>query len=128
MLRISPAFPLRTLLLLGSVVAAGSFLFSIGQRTIQIYQLQQEEVVLRREVAGLEVRNKQLLEQREGLNNDADIERIAREELNLIKPGETAVVVLPSPEVIARMEQQTAAPQEITGSSSKSWWERLFHR
>ena len=128
MLRISPAFPLRTLLLLGSVVAAGSFLFSIGQRTIQMYQLQHEEAGLRREVAGLEAMNRQLLEQREGLNNDADIEKIAREELNLIKPGETAVVVLPSPEVIARMEQQTAAPQEITGSSSKSWWERLFRR
>ena len=128
MLRISPAFPIRTLLLLGSVVAAGSFVFSVGQRTIQMYQLQREEVGLRREVAVLETRNKQLLEQREGLNNDADIEKIAREELNLIKPGETAVVVLPSQEVIARMEQQTAAPQEITGSSSKSWWERLFHR
>lgn len=128
MLRISPAYPLRTLLLLASIAAVVSFILSIGHRTLQIYQLQQEEVGLRREVAGLEVRNKQLLEQREGLNNDSDIEKIAREELNLIKPGETAVVVLPSQEVIARMEQQTAAPQEITGSSSKSWWERLFHR
>ena len=128
MLRINPAYPLRTFLLLASIAAIVSFILSIGHRTIQIYQLQQEEVVLQREVASLATRNKQLLEQREGLNNDTDIERIAREELNLIKPGETAVVVLPSPEVIARMEQQTAAPYEITGASSKSWWERLFQR
>ena len=128
MLRISLAFPLRTLLLLASIAVVVSFLLSIGNRTIQIYQLQNEEAGLRREVAGLEAKNKQLQMQQEALKNDADIERIAREELNLIKPGETAVVVLPSQEVIARMEQQAAALKETAESPRRSWWERLFQR
>lgn len=128
MVRISPAFPLRTLLLLVSIAVVVSFLLSIGHRTIQIYQLQNEEARLRREVAVLEAKNKQLQVQQEGLKNDADIERIAREELNLIKLGETAVVVLPSQEVIARMAPQAAARQEASASSRKSWWERLFQR
>ena len=128
MLRISLAFPLRTLLLLASIAVVVSFLLPIGNRTIQIYQLQNEEAGLRREVAGLEAKNKQLQMQQEALKNDADIERIAREELNLIKPGETAVVVLPSQEVIARMEQQAAALKETAESPRRSWWERLFQR
>lgn len=128
MVRISPIFPLRTLLLLASIAVVVSFLLAIGHRTIQIYQLQKEGVQLQREVAVLEARNKQLQAQQEGLKNDADIERIAREELNLIKPGETAVVVLPSQEVITRMEQQAAVRQETSASSHKSWWERLFRR
>ena len=127
--RIRPETPFRTLLFLACVTLSVYFVFSIGSRTMQIYQLRQEENRLTDEVKTQQARNQQLAKEREGLQHDADIEKVAREELNLIKPGETAIIVLPSNEVITRLqEEQTQAQSAASAPQPRSFWERLFSR
>lgn len=121
--------PFRTMLVLAIITLTIYFLFAFAQRTAQIYGLQQEETRLTREIKDLHVRNTQLLQDRDGLQRDTDIEKVAREELNLIKPGETAVIVLPSNEVVARLQQeQTAAREQKVSDAPRNFLEKLFSR
>ena len=128
--RFSLSFPTNTVLLMASISLGLYFLVSVTQRTAQVYQLRQEEVRLQREVGSLEARHQQLVEQRDRLQSDPDIEKIAREQLNLIKPGETAVIVLPNKEAItlAQQQQPLAVPQQEAPPFWKSWWAWLITR
>ena len=45
----------------------------------------------------LEAQNRALEERQAELNDDAEIERLAREQYNLVRPGEEAYALLPSP-------------------------------
>ncbi len=129
MSRIRLEVPFRTMLFLAIVTLSIYFVFAFAQRTAQIYGLQQEETRLAREVRDLHARNAQLLQDRDGLQRDTDIEKVAREELNLIKPGETAVIVLPSNEVIARLQQeQAAAHDQAVSDAPRNFLEKLFSR
>ena len=48
-------------------------------------------------LAVLDQQNKDLAAQLQALNTPAEIERLAREQYNLVRPGEEAYSVLPSP-------------------------------
>lgn len=52
---------------------------------------------VRRESEDLDRRNAELEARIEQLSDDSEIERLAREELGLVKPGEEVYVVLPDP-------------------------------
>lgn len=45
----------------------------------------------------LQAENDRLAEQIDALNTDTEIERIAREDFNLVRPGEEAYAILPAP-------------------------------
>lgn len=113
---------------LATITVTGYFLLALAQRTLQIYQLKVEEARLQEEVAGLQQRYEALITERDDLLQDTDIEKIAREELNLIKPGETAVVVIPSQE--ATVKAQSAEAPGLPGQAAKpaSWppWAQLL--
>lgn len=101
--------PGNVVVALATLIVAGYFLLAVGQRILHIYQLKVEETRLVREVADLRTRYHQLVAQRDGLMRDTDIEKVAREELNLIKEGETAVVVIPSQHAIAEAQRSPSA-------------------
>ena len=101
--------PAHVVVALATLMVAGYFLLALVQRTLHIYQLKVEETRLTREVADLRTRYHQLVAQRDGLMRDTDIEKVAREELNLIKEGETAVVVIPSQQAIAEAQRSPTA-------------------
>jgi hypothetical protein len=73
------------------------------------------------QVRTMEAQNQQLLERTEKLQTDAEIERLARRDYNLVRPGEEVYAVVPSPTT-------TTAPTPATapGSSSKSIPERAW--
>ncbi len=60
------------------------------------------------------------------LDSDAAIERIAREQHNLVKPGEQAYAVLPPAGDAAKLPTPTLAPE--TTDTSRNFWERLRDR
>ena len=66
-------------------------------RALDTYSLQRASDDVRVEIDELQERNEELLRQREFLRTDEYIERIAREELDLVKPGETSIVVITPP-------------------------------
>jgi cell division protein FtsL len=86
----------RLWVLLASVVlVAALFLFVFPTRT---YLAQRESLAGAEERLDVLQRENELLEQRiSTLRTDAEIERIAREQYNLVRPGEEAFAVLPPP-------------------------------
>lgn len=56
--------------------------------------------------------NERLGERAEVLRTDAEIERLAREQYNLVRPGEEAFAILPSP-APAKPRNQPAAPAKV---------------
>ena len=62
---------------------------------LRVYQNQREITAIRADLARLERRRHELEEQQLYLQSDHYIEKVAREQLNLIKPGDHAVVIIP---------------------------------
>jgi hypothetical protein len=60
------------------------------------------------------------------LDSDAAIERIAREQHNLVKPGEDAYAVLPPAGDAPKLSKPPLAPE--TRDTSRNFWERLRDR
>jgi cell division protein FtsB len=56
--------------------------------------------------------NKDLERRAKELQTDAEIERLAREQYNLVKPGEEAYAVLPPPSQAGQPAADTPAPEE----------------
>ena len=68
--------------------------------------------------------NRLLEERARLLRDDEEIERLAREEYHLVRPGEEAYVVLPSPEEVAA-EPSEAPPPEDGNALQRAWeWVR----
>jgi cell division protein FtsB len=77
-------------------------------------------------VAVLDHTNAALKKRVKELDSDAAIERIAREQHNLVKPGEDAYAVLPPAGDAPKVAQPPLAPD--TRDTSRNFWERLRDR
>lgn len=73
------------------IVIIGVVIFLFANKNFQTLLILNKEIVqLKQRIAGLEDENKELKEDLEAMKNDPEyIESLAREELGLIKPGET---------------------------------------
>ena len=82
--------------LMGSVALVGTlFLFVFPARTYLDQHRRLAATQQRMRV--LAQRNSELTARVQQLNTDAEIERLARERYNLVKPGEEAYAILPAP-------------------------------
>ena len=80
------------------VVAALATLGYGGQSFARVWQMKQEVESLEREIAGLRVETAELSAAVARLRSDPDsIEKVAREALGLVKPGERVLKLPPSP-------------------------------
>lgn len=86
--KVTPRFFLFLLLLLSLWIALG-----FAARYFRIVSLQNQLVRIRREIAAMEARNEELEKQIEYLQSDEYIEKVAREKLGLVKPGETVYIM-----------------------------------
>ena len=69
-----------------------------GQSLARVWHMKREVDGLEREIAGLRAETERLAAQVTRLRSDPDsIEKIAREELGLVKPGERILKLPPSP-------------------------------
>jgi cell division protein FtsL len=91
------------------------------------YQVRREASRLARERDDLRKQNAQLREEIRLLNTPEYIERIAREQLGLVKPGEVAVIlVAPSPAPAATdVRPELSKP---VAPLPDPWWTRLWRR
>ena len=69
-------------------------------------------------VAVLTDNNKRLAARVQQLHSDAEIERLAREQYGLVKPGEEAYAILPAP-------APATAPVPKAKPAHKSFWQHL---
>jgi cell division protein FtsB len=90
--------------------------YSIGDRWYQNYILNRQEEAIRAEVMQLREENLRLQRELNFARSDAGIEKVAREQLGLIRPGDTAIQLVgpqgaqSAPAAPARPAPATAAP------------------
>jgi cell division protein FtsB len=93
--------------------------------TQALLQQRRERQAMAAQVAKVTKANNHLEEQARKLENDAEIERLAREQYNLVKPGEEAYALLPSAPPV-----QVAQPQ-VEGKAHAvrlPWWKRVWKK
>ena len=89
-----PRALLWTLLASMTVVA----LLFVGVYPVRTYLAQRASLHrAERQIDVLKTHNDKLAQQAQQLNTDSEIERLAREQYNLVRPGEQAFAILPAP-------------------------------
>jgi type II secretory pathway component PulJ len=86
-----------------------------------IVRQRQEIAAARSYLAELEAANAQLEERIEALQTPLEIERLARERLGYVRPGEEAFVVIDP-----GMDDPPEAAAPTVGEEDPSWWERIW--
>jgi len=118
--RTSTHFPKISTARIVLVVAAvfGTYFVAGGVlNAVRAHQLRQEEARLQADIGDLDGRYERLLALKDYLNSDEYIETVAREQLGLVRKGETgfvAISTLPSP---------TPEPGDVQHSL---WWDVLI--
>ncbi len=111
----------RAWLLVVSVAVVGLLFLAVFPTRTYLAQRRDLSATERR-LAVLSKQNKELSQRVDRLNTDAEIERLAREQYNLVRPGEEAYAILPP-----------AAPSvpEPVGDASRprpGFWSKLWDR
>ena len=95
----------------------------LGVFPTRSYLHQRESIDREKEkLAVLSRENARLAAKVQELQTDAEVERLAREQYNLVKPGEEAYAILPAPHE-AETGHRDAPPPEKPG-----FWERAWDR
>lgn len=119
----APAAPRRVLAVVVGV-AALYLVLVIGQRAVDAYRANREIEAVREEIASLRARNLMLQAELSSSRFDDDIERIAREELGLIKPGDKPLVLIWPP--TGPPVDEGAAPAGTNVQPNWQAWLRRF--
>lgn len=119
--------PLVALVALGLLLALGVV---IGGAYWDGYQLRREVAERAREREALLQQNAQLREEIRLLHTPEYIERIAREQLGLVRPGEIAIMLVqPTPARIApSAAEEKPADAPWWSRLLRRWWSRLLRR
>ncbi|MHB1130827.1 MAG: FtsB family cell division protein [Chloroflexota bacterium] len=112
----------RRLLLLAAVVVLGYFLFSLGGLALQGYRLSQRAATVQQDISTLKTENERLRREVERLQTPTAVEALARQQLGLVKSGETAAIVDFGPAGPPR-DQPTPTPTAV--ANWQRWLEAL---
>lgn len=105
-----------SLMVLGLLMAVA---VAFGGSSLQVYRLKREAARLLMQKQNLIAQNAQLREEIKLLHTPGYIERIAREQLGLVKPGEVALLIV-RPQ--AGVRQLTGPPRPIRGAPDRPSW------
>ncbi len=103
------------------------FGFHVGKEFLRKRAIEKEVAVLEAEIERLEQKDDNLSSLLEYAKTDSFVESQARDKLNLVKPGES-LVVIPNVDVDSENEDQSINNNgKILGESNiKLWWEYFF--
>lgn len=116
--RASIALP-RRLLAVALGLGALYLVLLTGQRALEAYRMNQELTALQGEIEAMRARNLDLQVELSTGRAEEDIERIARDELGLVRPGDRPVVLI-WPEGAPPRGQPGRSP----GTSEEPNWQR----
>lgn len=104
--------------LLGALALTVSGILPFRQLISQQHQIERSQAQL----TALTDENDALAEDIAMLGTDAEIERLAREQYGLVRPGEVAYVVVTPDEPLA----VEAPSSPVVRSDQRPWWERVW--
>ncbi|MHB8172485.1 MAG: FtsB family cell division protein [Thermincolia bacterium] len=91
-LRKKTASPKKTpLLRIITLMVVGYLFFAFGSQFLKLNQMDQEVANIKEQINSLEGKNRETKNEIRQLKSDTYVERIAREKLGLVKPGETVI-------------------------------------
>jgi cell division protein FtsL len=114
----------RKVLAAGTGLAVLYLVLLTGQRALEAYRVNQEVDTVRRDIDAQRARNIQLQAELSSSRLDEDIERIARDELNMVKPGDQSVVLV-WPDGNVRRGSEAGAGRPVAEPAWRTWL-RLF--
>ncbi len=106
-------------MLVVTALIIGYFLVTGATTALRSSQLSDREDRLRAEITHLEERYERLEALQEYLGSDEYIESVAREQLGLVREGETSIVVIPA---VASPDEDGEDEQ----NEGELWWETLI--
>ena len=112
----------RTWLLVGGLAFVGVLFIAVfPARTYLDQHRQRQEVVAR--LKATDAKNKTLEKRIATLHTDAEVERLARQQYNLVRPGEEAYAILPtrSPTPPSAHAAPKPKPKANPGWFSRTW-------
>lgn len=107
-------------------------LYATGQKALESYHLTRRAAELGTEIEQLKQTNLRLQRQIALARSDAEIERLAREQLGLVKPGDRALAVLSpdglpaAPPTPSPGGAHAEAPRLADLPVWKQWWQYFF--
>jgi len=123
-IRTRPArFKLRPGFFILAIIIGGLLYWSFSPARLWLKE-QREIEILKRKLVTLRTKNRTLEEEIARLKTDAYIEQLARRELGLVKPGETAYIVIPSSEKKVSNKPETK-PLNESVRGKPSWWQKV---
>ncbi len=96
-----------------------------GRRAAANYRVQREAERLSQEVELARQYQADLLTRRSYVASDLYVEEVARQELKWASPGETVLVIMPTPEAVAPAVNSalgSASPSPIVQTPLQAWW------
>ncbi len=73
-------------------------LIIIGRKAVQGYEMRQEARAIQHRIEQLKQENRQLGQELDYLHSDQYVEKVAREQLGLVRPGDVAVTIVGGPD------------------------------
>jgi len=114
-----PRLSLPRVVIVLAAVVVGYLLFSAAGDLLLAQRLNRDEERLQDELVDLERQHRELTAIREYLQTDEYIERVARETLGWVRPGETLVIVSSS-------VTPTPTPEKDAPDQARPWWEAIY--
>lgn len=111
------------------ITSAALFALSFLQKAMESQQAEAQAAVLRQENQAIEAANAALKQRIADMKTDAYVERVAREELNLVRPGETSFVVVPvgpRPTPVSSAPDAASRPLPDSRPPWLQWWDLFF--
>ena len=101
-----------------------SMIVDFGRKATANYRARREEIRLEQEIAAERARHEALLARREYVQTDEYVERVAREELKWVSPGEIVVVPVPVNRKPFPTPETSPAPAKPSRGAShwQEWW------
>ena len=108
-----------------AIVAVGVLFVAVFPTRTWLAQ-RQDLAATERKLAVLSTQNAEMTARVQRLNTDAEIERLARQDYNLVRPGEEAYAILPSAEAPRPRKAAKPAPEDGPGFWSELWEDVTF--
>ncbi len=124
----SPFDMMRITLVVGFFVVA-YMLYNLTVSIYENYQIEQHIADFKERNAQLTEDNKQKMDDLQYYISDEYIDKVAKQNLNLINPGEKVIVIPDEDLVVLSQDEDTAALSEqirASWSNPKKWWKFFF--